>query len=151
MPRPTNIALVSAALTLAAGLAGCSQRRVMITSEPSGALVSVNDRELGRTPIEADFVYYGVYDVRVEAPGFEPLRTKAKANTPIYEYPPVDFAVSALPVDTTIRWHFKLQPALETTMPREQFEDELLQRARVLRGDAEPASQPRLAPTDPGD
>jgi hypothetical protein len=31
-------------------LAGCVERRLTITSEPSGALVTVNSKEVGRTP-----------------------------------------------------------------------------------------------------
>ncbi|NUQ68578.1 MAG: PEGA domain-containing protein [Phycisphaerales bacterium] len=117
-------------------LAGCSSRRIAITSEPTGALVTVNDVEVGRTPVEAEFTYYGVYDVRVEAKGFEPLRTRARANAPFYEYPPVDFIASTTPPakDTVIRWHFRLEPSLESTLGSEEFERTLLERARTLRG-----------------
>ena len=60
------------------------ERRVSITSEPSNAVVYVNDVEVGRTPVDADFTYYGSYDVRIDNEGFEPLRTKAVARAPIY-------------------------------------------------------------------
>jgi len=115
---------------------GCTSRRIAITSEPEGALVTVNDVEVGRTPVEADFTYYGVYDVRVEARGYEPLRTRARANAPFYEYPPVDFIASSTPPtkDHVVRWHFRLEPSLESTQSPEEFERTLLERARVLRG-----------------
>lgn len=112
---------------------GCSSRRISITSEPSGATVTVNDVEIGRTPVEADFTYYGVYDVLVTKEGFEPLRTKARASAPIYEYPPVDLATSVTTVRSTVKWHFTLSPTLESTMSAEEFEKQLMDRARTLR------------------
>ncbi len=39
--------------------AGCVQRTITITSDPPGALVWLNDREIGRTPLDVNFVYYG--------------------------------------------------------------------------------------------
>lgn len=140
--------------------AGCLERRVFITSEPAGALVYANDVELGRTPLEADFTYYGKYDVRVELEGYEPLRTVGKANTPIYEIPPLDLVSMAVPADieSEVRWHFVLAPALEKTMDPVQFENELLARARDLRAQltatepapATPSAAPAATPeTDP--
>lgn len=118
-------------MAVAAG--GCMSRRVSITSEPTGATVTVNDVEIGRTPVEADFTYYGVYDVLVTKDGFEPLRTKAKARAPLYEYPPVDLAASATGAEKVVRWHFALTPALERKLTPEEFERGLMERARTLR------------------
>lgn len=128
-PAPL-VLLVSAAL-----LAGCNQRRLSITSEPPGALVSVNDVEIGRTPVQADFTYYGNYDVLVTREGYEPLRTKAKAIAPIYERAPFDLATMAVPtgVEKTVRWHFVLTPAIESTQTREDLEAGIFSRARDLR------------------
>ena len=50
-------------------LAGCVQRIISITSQPSGALVYLNDEEVGRTPISAPHLFYGVYDIRLEHEG----------------------------------------------------------------------------------
>lgn len=118
-------------------LPGCLTRKVSITSEPPGATVWVNDVEVGRTPAEAAFRYYGVYDVRVEKEGCEPLRTRARARAPFYEYPPIDLAANAIPgAEHVVRWHFTLEPALETSLPKAQLEQDLLGRARGLRGQA---------------
>jgi hypothetical protein len=116
-------------------LGGCLERRVSVTSDPSGAVVYANDVELGRTPCEASFVYFGAYDVRVEKEGFEPLRAKVRARTPIYEYPPIDLVATAIPahIETVVKWHFKLEPALETVQNREQLESGLRERANDLR------------------
>lgn len=48
---------------------GCVRRTITITSEPSGALVHLNDTEIGRTPVTVGFTHYGVYDVRLSHEG----------------------------------------------------------------------------------
>lgn len=111
------------------GAAGCLERRVSITSDPPGATVIVNDVELGRTPLEAGFTHCGLYDVRVEHDGYDPLRTAARAPAPFHEYPPVDLLATALPVtvSTVVPWNFTLTPAAAADAG-------LLDRARALRG-----------------
>ncbi len=127
------IALASAAGVVLVGPGGCAQRRILVTSEPPGARVSINDVDVGVTPLETSFTYYGVYDVRLDKDGFEPLRTRADAHAPIFEYPPIDFAAQAIPADTIVRWNFILTPALERTLDPRAFEDELHRRAAALR------------------
>ncbi|MBS0195881.1 MAG: PEGA domain-containing protein [Planctomycetes bacterium] len=126
--KSSAILMVGAALLLG----GCLERRVSITSEPPGALVTANDVELGRTPLEADFTYYGTYDVRVEKEGYEPLRTKAKAQSPIYEYPPIDLVATAIPanIEKVTTWHFKLEPR---STDQAGMEAGALERAKALR------------------
>lgn len=72
---------------------GCNavKRRLTITSEPSGALVYLNDREIGRTPISQNFVHSGTYKIRCCKEGFETEETYYKAGTPWYLYPGFDF------------------------------------------------------------
>jgi len=59
-----HLLLVAAAAGVFA-LVGCVERTITITSEPSGALVHLNDEEIGRTPVTVPFRFYGVYDVRL--------------------------------------------------------------------------------------
>jgi len=133
--NPRRFALRTSAIVALAGLAGCAQRHALVTSEPTGATVFVNDVEVGRTPLTFDFTYYGVYDVRVEKQGFEPLRTKAHANTPIDERMPFDLAAAVVPVsiDHEVKWHFTLDPALETRESPAELERGLLERAKELQ------------------
>jgi hypothetical protein len=122
-------------LTALAALSGCLERRMTITSDPPGATVTVNDTEIGRTPVTASFVNYGVYDVQLDREGSEPLRTKARAGAPIYEWPPIDLVSTVIPatISTDIHWHFKLQPELSTTQSRDDLHRDLLDRAANLR------------------
>ncbi len=77
---------------LVAGLqAGCVTRRVMITSEPPGAMVYRNGQPIGPTPVEEPFLYYGRYHYRFVADGYQPLDLYPEFATQWYEYPGVDF------------------------------------------------------------
>ncbi|MGA1393137.1 MAG: PEGA domain-containing protein, partial [Phycisphaerales bacterium] len=77
--------LVSAIVILAMG-GGCVRRTVEITSEPSGALVLLNDREIGRTPVTAEILYYGTYDVQIRLDGHEPINGAAEAKAPAWDW-----------------------------------------------------------------
>lgn len=127
----TTSALLALALAVAT-LPGCLERKILVTSEPPGAIVEVNDVEIGRTPAETDFTFYGDYDVRVKLDGYDTVREKKTASAPLYEYPPFDLVATALPFDieNTVKWHFVLRPA--TTTP--ENEGAILDRARELRG-----------------
>ena len=72
---------------------GCNgvRRRLTITSEPSGAIVYLNNKEIGKTPISRNFVYSGVYDIKCYKEGYEMKETYYKAGRPWYLYPGIDF------------------------------------------------------------
>lgn len=116
-------------------LGGCLERRITITSEPPGALVWVNDVEIGRTPVDTDFVFYGDFDVRLRKDGFEPITTHKKANAPWYEIPPFDFVAMSIPInfDTDVKWHFDLQPLESAVIGKEASEQATIERAKELR------------------
>lgn len=124
----------AAALGCLLSLPGCLERTIHITSEPPGALVWLNDVEVGRTPLETDFTFFGEYSVRLRKEGYEPIMTTRKADMPAYEWPVVDLASEAWPqkITTDIRWHFDLAPAAERTDP-EAARAAVLQRAAETR------------------
>ncbi|MFG0258328.1 MAG: PEGA domain-containing protein [Phycisphaerales bacterium JB043] len=107
---------------------GCVERRIFITSEPSGALVHVNDVQVGRTPLEVEYTYHGVYDVRLQLEGHEPLSTSAKTRVRTHDLPLIDLVAAALPFRfrSNSEWHFELTPS-------QQDPDELVDRAREFR------------------
>src|SRR5688500_11766935 len=113
----TRAHLLAAAASLAGAgaLTGCLERTISISSEPARALVWLNDVEVGRTPLEVDFTFYGTYDVRLDLDGYEPIVTSRTTKAPIYEYPGLDLLAEAVPttIETNIRWHFALRPTLE--------------------------------------
>lgn len=123
-------------LALACSAGGCLKRTISVTTEPSGALIWINDVEVGRTPLETDFTFYGDYDVRIRREGYEPILTHMKAKPPLYEQPVVDLAADALPVQfhNVVRWHWVLTPVAEVAQGKEQAEQDLIARANELRG-----------------
>jgi len=117
-------------------LGGCLERTVTITSEPPGALVVLNDEEIGRTPVTTGFRYFGVYDVRLQREGYEPIATEREAVAPIWEYPGIDLLAIAAPwrVKTKLDWHFDMtELPMPGTAEAIEAESELFDRARSLR------------------
>jgi hypothetical protein len=110
------------------GGAGCVRRTLTITSEPEGALCWLNGREVGRTPVTVDFLYYGKYDVQLTHEGFEPLLTFGEAKSPLWDTLPLDLASEVWPGEShaDIRWHYVMQS-------RETDRDALIDRAQELR------------------
>lgn len=106
-----------------------------VTSSPPGAVVTMNDREIGRTPLTTDFTWYGVYDVRVRAPGYKTLRVEQPVNTPWWQIPPLDLFAELVPTRPVDRksFHYELEPigAAETDVAG------LLDRAAELRRQVE--------------
>lgn len=92
---------------------GCVERRLIITSEPSGALIKVNDEPMGRTPLDVSFTWYGTYDLRLEHEGYQTLQTTREAEMPWWENPGPDLFAEAIPNKRVeIKWHLQMQPAV---------------------------------------
>lgn len=125
------------AFALCVVASGCVRRTITVTSEPSGALVWLNGREIGRTPVETDFLYYGTYDVQLEAEGYEPLLTFGQAKPPWWDNIPLDLAAELTPgrKHARVAWHYRLEPRRDDPV-------ELVERARQLRGELPPMPQP---------
>lgn len=145
MARPRVTA--SAILVLVAGLlfmAGCVRRTIMITSEPPGALVWLNDREIGRTPVDVDFEFYGRYDVRLHLPGSEPLMTSGNALPPVWEAIGLDLIAEMVPITLhrRIKWHYVLRPM-------DDDPEALIGRAQRLRSEIPGARPPADVPQEP--
>jgi hypothetical protein len=133
MRRPASIARIAPLCVLAVVSTGCVERTIRITSEPSGALVWLNDREIGRTPVDVGFVHYGTYDVRLIRDGYEPLHTAGEAKPPPWDIIGIDLAAELLPADlhSDVHWHFELEPALNDR-------EGLLERAEAMREELRP-------------
>lgn len=134
------------ALLAAAPLAGCVERTITVTSEPPGAIVWLNDVEIGRTPVETGFTFYGTYDVRLRLEGYESVIESRKANAPVYDLPAIDLIAEAIParIQSAFAWHFVLTPLPERVEGADQdaLREDLLDRARGLRDTLTPAEAP---------
>jgi len=68
----------------------------MVRSNPPGAMVYVDNQQVGTTPCATDFVYYGTREIRLVKPGFETLTVNQPIPVPWYEVPPLDFITENL-------------------------------------------------------
>jgi hypothetical protein len=129
--RLTLVVCLAAACLLSSG---CVRRRMTIRSFPPGAQVFVDDQEIGTTPCSAAFVYYGTRTLTLIKDGYKTETVWQTFNPPWYQYPPLDFVTENLLIQE-IRDErvvdVQLQP--EEIVPEQQ----LLDRARTLRGSAE--------------
>jgi hypothetical protein len=75
---------------------GCVQRRMTIRSNPPGALVYVDDYQIGTTPVSTDFIYYGTRKIRLVKDGYETLTVRQPFPIPWYEIFPLDFVTENL-------------------------------------------------------
>ena len=60
-------------------------------SNPPGALVYIDDYQIGITPCSTEFTYYGTRNVVLVKDGFETLRVQHKFFPTWYQIPPLDF------------------------------------------------------------
>ena len=124
------IILLVVSLLMPAG--GCVRRRLNVRTNPPGALVYVDNQQIGTTPCAVDFTYYGTREIRLVKAGYETLTVNQPIPAPWYQIPPLDFFSENL-VPTKIRDNrtvtYNLAPQL--IVPTEQ----LLDRANQLRRD----------------
>ncbi|MCA9268318.1 MAG: PEGA domain-containing protein [Planctomycetales bacterium] len=81
--------LIALSLVLAAG--GCVRRRMTIRSNPPGAMVYIDDQQIGSTPVSTSFTYYGTRSVTLVKDGYETQTVKHTLDRPWYQIPPLDF------------------------------------------------------------
>lgn len=75
---------------------GCVDRTVKINSEPQGALVYLNDQEVGRSPVKVNFTWYGDYDIIIRQKGYKTLQTNKRIDAPWYQWPGIDLITECL-------------------------------------------------------
>ncbi len=128
--RKRNLSVLTVAGLIAAIiLGGCVERKLTINTQPQGALVVLNDEEIGASPVTVSFEWYGDYDVRISKEGFETLKTHRNLKAPWYDNFPFDFFAWLNPerIVDEYEWTFELSP--KKVISRE----ELIQNAEQLK------------------
>jgi len=144
----TRAALLLGFSLAGVGAGGCVERELTVDTDPPGALVYLNDQEVGRTPFKKEFVWYGTYDVTIRKDGYEPLRTKAPVIAPWWQFFPIDLIPEILPFRLNDSHHltFTLKPTSESKVDP----DRLVWRAEAYKQSLEsgekPAKLPKTAP-----
>lgn len=111
-------------------LAGCVERKLTINTEPEGALVTLNDEQIGESPVTVAFNWYGDYWVRAGKEGYETLQTHRELKAPWYDWFPLDFFAQVLypgRIVDSYEWTFELSPRQDPTR------EELIEKADTLR------------------
>jgi len=91
-----------------------------IRSSPPGALVYVDDYQIGTTPVSTDFIYYGTRKIRLVKDGYETLTVRQPFPIPWYEMFPLDFVTENLwPWEIRDERVVDLSMASATSMPPE--------------------------------
>lgn len=130
------ILLVAMILTFIV-LPGCVRRRMTIRSNPPGALVYVDNYEIGTTPCSTDFIYYGTREVRLEKDGYETLHVQHPFHRPWYQWPAIDFiAENLVPAEVRDEHFLNYEMTPQLVVPTEK----LLERAENLRRGVQTAS-----------
>ena len=113
---------------------GCVSRRMTFISNPPGAMVLLEGKEIGYSPASADFIWYGTRQVTLIKDGFETKTDLVTVAAPWYQWPVIEFfSDNLLPTRITDRrvFNFELQP--KKIIP----DEELRSRARQLRSEAQ--------------
>jgi len=126
--------LLFVAAVFATVLAGCVERQLTIVTEPPGAMVTLNDEQIGVSPVTVSFNWYGDYWVRLSKDGYQTLDTHRELKAPWYDHFPFDFVVQIADptrVVDSYEWTFELAPKQYPTRT------ELMEQAQALRGQIE--------------
>lgn len=130
----TDAALLLATACVVLALCGCVERTLTVRSEPPGAMVVVNDEEIGASPAKFSFLWYGDYEIILRKPGYETLTTFHRVPVPWHQFPPFDFVAEVL-LPGTIRDTretplYVMKPRVEPSVP------DLINNAEKTRAEA---------------
>ncbi|MDR2757530.1 MAG: PEGA domain-containing protein [Planctomycetaceae bacterium] len=109
---------------------GCVRRRMTVRSNPPGATVYLDSKEIGRTPFSTNFDFYGKREFRIVKQGYETKTVLLPVPAPWYELPGIDFISEVLlPGKLTDHKYYEFDMRPEQITPTH----ELVGRAEDLR------------------
>ncbi len=118
---------------------GCVHRKILVRSNPEGALVTIDQQPIGHTPVAVPFTYYGTREIRVEKDGYETEKCLHRFPAPWYQIPPLDLLTDNF-------WPQKINDdrVVDVQLSPASLDDEnqLLDRAGQLRGNVNRGTVP---------
>ena len=110
------------ALAMLLALAGCVERKMLIRSDPPGALITIDGEATQlRTPAEIPFDFGGTRAVTLSSPGRKLLETTAEIHDPWFTYFPLDIGAEFLwpgTIHDVQTFDYKLEPYAQWTPDR---------------------------------
>ncbi len=128
--RKTNLIIMTTSVLIILLAAGCVERELTINTQPQGAVVTLNDEEIGTSPVTVSFNWYGDYCVRISKEGYETLNTHKELKGPWYDKFPFDFFAQIVSQKRTVdkyEWTFALEEKKQVNP------QELVEKAQQLR------------------
>lgn len=106
-----RLLLFSTLMALTLSLFGCVRSKVVVTSEPSGATITMNGVNLGETPVEQPFTWYWYYDFIAEKEGYQSTGERRRFHAPPWLWPGFDLLMEMMPfyVHDTKKVHLVLE------------------------------------------
>mgnify|MGYP002628004879 FL=1 len=126
-----TILFIAASLLLSQ--TGCVHRRVTINSNPAGALVRIDGKDIGYTPASMDYTWYGTREVQLLKDGYETQTQLIDISAPWYQRFPLDF-VSDNFLGTHVRDHRRYDFQMQPKQP--DVSSDVIERGRSLRSEA---------------
>ncbi|WKZ18215.1 MAG: PEGA domain-containing protein [Candidatus Jettenia sp. CY-1] len=121
-------------------LCGCVLRSLTVDSNPPGAVVYLDDKPIGETPVTIEFTYYGTRKITLEktdAEGrllYERKIAYEKIKAPVYQIFPIDFFFELIiPVKLKDEHYFNYQLDPLKQIPVEELRKEVMRNAEELR------------------
>lgn len=95
------------------------RQRVIVTTEPSGAAVTMNGVHLGETPLEHPFKWFWYYDFIATMEGYQTTGERVRFRAPVWLWPGFDLLSEMMPfyVPSTKRVHLVLDPVDQRPRP----------------------------------
>lgn len=100
------------------------KRNLSISSEPSGADIYFDDKLIGKSPVNFDFMWYAKHRIKIEKEGFNTLETTEMIKAPYYMWIPIDLLSDLMPfpIKDERSFSYKLSPR-ENYKPKEIKEE----------------------------
>lgn len=131
--EPFRLILFIVLATLWSCQAGCNsvKRRIIVRTQPEGALVSIDRQPIGYSPVSVPFTYYGTREIQLEKDGYQTIRVTERLAPPVYD----SFPLSFLSENFSLRERRDNREMDFQLVAKEQVnESQLIDRANQTRG-----------------
>ena len=120
-----NILIIISTLTL---LVSCVERKITILSDPPNAIVWIDGKEKGKTPVTVPFTFYGTREITLYLDGYRKFTKMQPIKIPYYQYFPADF-ISEFLLPYTIKDRHQFFYYLEPYYPLSKNEKEKIKKS----------------------